>query len=115
MGIHAGRFRHRIAIQELTEGQDSVSGEVTKSWSTVSGCESVPAEVVFLSAKEFIASQTRQTQIVARITIRYRAGVSAKHRIVFRSQVYEIEGALPDLDSGLEYLTLLVSQGVTDG
>ena len=36
-------------------------------------------------------------------------------RVVHGGKVYNIHGVLPDMRSGLEYLTLPVSEGVSDG
>ncbi len=113
--LFSGVLRHRIAIQEQLEDQDSDTGEITHMWSTVSGMESVPAEIVPLSAREFIAAQATQSEIVARIVIRYREGIDATMRAVHNGAVYNIRGVLPDAKSGREYLTLPVSNGLTDG
>ncbi|HDG7399279.1 phage head closure protein, partial [Klebsiella pneumoniae] len=53
--------------------------------------------------------------VTTRITIRYREGVTRKHRILFRGRIYNIEGVLPDPRSGREYLTLPCSEGANDG
>jgi head-tail adaptor len=53
-----------------------------------------------------------QSQVSARITIRQRSGITAAMRVVHGSKVYQIEGVLPDKESGLEYLTLPCSEGV---
>jgi SPP1 family predicted phage head-tail adaptor len=55
------------------------------------------------------------TKVVARITIRYRENINATMRVVHKGKAYNIEGVLPDPDSGMEYLTLPVSEGVSDG
>ncbi len=113
--LNSGSLRHRIEIQEPVEVQDSDTGDVTFEWDTVDGCDSVPAEIAPLSAREFIASAATQSKVVARIVIRYRAGITAKMRALHRGRVYNIEGVLADADSGLEYLTLPVSEGVNNG
>ncbi|WP_223509421.1 phage head closure protein [Rahnella sp. GSA61A] len=110
--MQAGRLRHRVKIQEPVNIQDPVTGGVTPSWQDT---VSVWAEVYPLSAREFVAAQAGQAEISARITIRYRPDLTAKHRIIFRGKVYNIEGVLPDPVSGLEYFTLPCSQGVNDG
>ena len=46
------------------------------------------------------------------MTIRYRDDITHDMRIVYRGKTYNIEAALPDMESGLEWLTLLVSEGV---
>lgn len=113
--LYSGTLRHRIAIQSQTEAQDPETGEITVAWGTVAGMESVPAEIVPLSAKEFIAAQATQSEIVARIVIRYRAGITAKMRAVHGSKHYNIRGVLADPKTGLDWLTLPVSEGLTDG
>ena len=113
--LNAGSLRHRIEIQERIEDQDSDTGDIVYEWVTVDGCESVPAEIVPLSAREFIAAAATTSKIVARIVIRYRTGIVAKMRALHRGTIYNIEGVLADADSGLEYLTLPVSTGTNAG
>jgi SPP1 family predicted phage head-tail adaptor len=113
--LNSGTLRHRIEIQEPVEVQDSDTGDITEEWVTVDGCDSVPAEIAPLSAREFLAASAIQSKVVARIMIRYRAGLTAKMRILHRGTIYNIEGVLADADSGLEYLNIPVSQGVNDG
>jgi SPP1 family predicted phage head-tail adaptor len=117
MSIAAGMLRHQVALQQKVQTQDPVTLEVTNTWSTVS---TVWASIEPLSAREFIQSASMQSKVSARITIRYRAGVTAAMRLVHMvngvsGKVYNIEGVLADKDSGLEYLTLPVSEGVNDG
>lgn len=110
--MHAGKLRHRVEIQAPVNIQDPVTGGITPGWQHL---KDVWAEVYPLSAREFVAAQAGQSEISARITIRYRPDLTAKHRIIFRGKVYNIEGVLPDPASGLEYFTLPCSQGVNDG
>lgn len=110
----AGKLRHRVDFQTLGEVQDPGSGEMVPGWSTV--WSKVPAAVTPLSARDLIAAQAAQSEASARVVIRYRAGVLPTMRIIHRGEVYDIKGpALPDPDSGLEYLTILVAKGVNDG
>lgn len=112
MAIEAGKLRHRITIQAPGLTQDPVTGEMLPGWTEFA---SVWASIEPLSARDFIAAQSGQSEISARIVIRYRPGVLPTMRIIHRSKVYAIQGVLPDADSGLEYLTLPVSEGVKDG
>lgn len=114
--MQAGKLRHRVTFQSPGMTQDPVTGEMVEGWQDVAGMVKVPASVEPLSVKDFIAAQATQSQLSARIKIRYRAGVVPSMRIIHRGQVYNIEGPpLPDPDSGREYLTLAVSTGVNDG
>ncbi|MPS97503.1 MAG: head-tail adaptor protein [Pseudomonas sp.] len=111
----AGKLRQRIDIQEFKPARDEVTGEFGESdWVDVwARC---PASVEPLSARDVIAAKAGQSEATARIVIRYRPGVLPTMRIVHRGEIYSIEGPpLPDADSGLDYLTILVSKGVKDG
>lgn len=92
--------------------QNPDTGDINKTWRDIA---IVWAEVYPLSAREFIAAQASQGEITTRIMIRFRTGITRKHRIIFRGSIYNIEGVLPDPESGREYLTLPCSEGVNDG
>lgn len=118
--MRAGTLRHKIRIERyayLTDDdgnviQDPSTGETSQEWQLVA---EPWASIEPLSAREFLAAQAAQSKISARIVIRYRDGLDAAMRIVHRSKIYNIEGSLADKNSGLEYLTLPVSEGVGDG
>jgi SPP1 family predicted phage head-tail adaptor len=109
--MEAGRLRHRVTIQSMTEAQDGTTGAITESWSAG---DTTWASIEPLSGREYLAAQEMQSQIMARITIRHRT-VTAKMRVLHGSTVYNVHAVLPDKDSGTEYLTLMVSQGVNNG
>lgn len=103
----AGKLNHRITFVAVTSAQDS-AGDLVESWEDV---RSAWAEVVPVSAREFVSAAAVQSKVVARITVR-RQEVFPDWKIRFRGQYYNIEGVLPDPVSGLEYLTLPVSVNV---
>lgn len=107
----AGTLRHRIIIQRPVETQDATTGAISVSWQTVA---TVWAEIVPMSANEFVASQSMASEVTTRITIRYRSDVIPKMRVIHavKNAYYNIEGVLPDKDSGMEYLTLPCSNGL---
>jgi SPP1 family predicted phage head-tail adaptor len=104
--IPAGQLRHRVTLQKP---QTTVSGygERTTSWADAFTCW---ADFHPLSVREFLAQSGLQSQVTARVTIRYRDDVDATMRVTYRGKVYNIAGVLPDPDSGREYLTLPVSE-----
>lgn len=114
MSMKAGRLRHRISIQQKGESQDLSTGEMlVDSWVDFA---KVWAAIEPLSARDVLAAQAVQSAATTRFVIRYRVGIDPTMRIVHRGGTYNIEGQpLPDVDSGLEYLTLLASSGVNDG
>jgi SPP1 family predicted phage head-tail adaptor len=114
MSLSAGRLRHRITIEKQVAGQqDPVTGYSKTKW--VVFAEDIAAEVAAVSVREFVASQVMQSQVIARITVRYREGLDATMRILHRGKIYNPQGWLPDPDSGLEYLTAPCSEGVNSG
>lgn len=110
--MRAGKLRHKVTIQAPGLTQDPVTGEMLAGWTDFA---SVFASIEPLSARDFIAAKAGQSEISARIVIRYREGILPTMRILHRSKVYAIQGVLPDAKSGLEYLTIPVSEGVSDG
>lgn len=110
--MRTGKLRHRITLQRPGLSQDPVSGEMLPGWQDVAP---VWASIEPLSAREFIAAQAGQSEVSARIVIRHRTDVDATMRALYRGKVYNIHGVLADPKSGLEYLTLPVSEGVDNG
>ena len=102
------QLRHRITIQQYTEQSGPFGGE--GEWTDYR--KSVPAHVSFLSAKELVASGAEMSEVSARIKVRYDKNINAKMRILFRDELYEIEGVTPDNESGLQWLTIFVNQGL---
>lgn len=111
MSLAAGKLRHRIVLESPSYVQDPNTGEQLLTWVSEG---SVWAEIAPLSAREFIAAQANQSQVTARITIRYRSDILPTWRALHRGKVYSIHGVLADQVSGLEYITLPCSQGVSD-
>lgn len=111
--MRAGKLRHRITIQEKQSQQDQTTGEMIDSWVTVA--EKIPAEIVPLSGREFIAAKAEQSEITARITIRYRKGINDTMRILHNDRIYSIQAVLADDKSGIEHITLPVFEGVNNG
>ena len=123
MSIDAGRLRHRVRIDQLENLLDSNgeviqddAGQVAQTWAEVA---TVWAAIEPLSAREFIQSQATQSQITARVIIRFRDGLNAAMRLVHVRRdrddvIYNPHGFLADKESGLEYLTIPVSAGVSD-
>jgi len=109
MALAAGKLRHFVQVQRPNRTQNPITGAMETNWTLV---VQVYAEIVPLSVREFIAAAAEQSEVSARITIRHRTDVDATMRIVYRGRAYQILGSLEDPVSGLEYLTLAVSEGV---
>ena len=110
--MEAGKLRHRIGIERLNHSaQDPNTGDIVKAWEPL---KTVYAAIEPVSGKEFIQSAATQAQISVRITVRH-TDVRPIDRIAHKGLVYNIHAVLPDRVSGLDYLTLMCSQGVNNG
>jgi len=111
--MEAGRLRHRVDFERRVDVQDRATGAVTPTW--VSVARAVPAAIEPLSAREFIAAQSMQSEVTTRIVVRYREGLSAAMRIKQGKRIFNPQGFLADLESGREYLPIPCSEGVNEG
>jgi SPP1 family predicted phage head-tail adaptor len=120
MSLAAGRLRHRVAFERLTNMldssgdtvQDPDTGAVSQQWLPLGEAW---AAIEPLSAKEFIQSQEMQSKVEVRIVVRRQDyEINAADRVLHGLKVYNVAGVLEDKDSGLEYVTLPCSRGVTD-
>lgn len=110
--LKAGKLRHKITIENSVLVQQS-DGSVEATYQKFLSCW---ASIEPLSVKEFIAANTTEHKITCRITVRYNSGITNEMRVKHGTKIYNIEGVQPDLDSGIEYLTLACSTGVlTEG
>lgn len=108
-GVAAGELRHKVEIQENLGGQDTGTGEQIPNWQPLAR---VWAKIAPMSGREFLAAAAEQSEVRGRITIRYRGNVDATMRVVYRGMYYNILAALTDAESGIEHITLMVSEGV---
>lgn len=110
--MQAGKLRHRVRFERPANTQDPVTGEPKPGWEPV---VTLWASIEALSAREFIAAKAGQVEVTARIGIRYHPAIDDTMRAVHGDTVYDIHGVLPGPRSRRHYLTLPVSEGVTDG
>lgn len=109
----ASKLRHRITLQSIDIAVDPADGSITESWVEVASL--VPAEIVPLSGREFLASQSTQAGVSARITIRHTDDIDPSMRILtLDGDIYNIKAILPD-PTGQRHLTIMAEQGVNLG
>lgn len=108
--MRAGRLRHRVVIEGLVDNQGA-DGSIPQTWEPVA---TVWAGVEPLSGRERFAAEQVQSQVDARIVIRYRAGVTAAMRVRFGAVIYSIEAVINPEQRHRE-LHLLCSEGLNDG
>ena len=109
MTLAAGKLRHRVTIQQEVETQNPNTGAVSVSWVTYADRW---AEYVAQSVREFIAASAVQSEVKGRFVVRHDPAISPDMRVIHRGKQFAILGVMEDPDSGLEYMTLAVSEGV---
>lgn len=110
--MQAGKLNKRVSVQKPARVQDLESGAMTAGWVEE---RKQFAAIDPLSVNAFVAAQAAQSKVSVRIVLRYRDDITSAWRIVHKGKIYNIEGVLPDDNSGREYLTLACSQGVNSG
>lgn len=110
-GINAGELCHRVIIQRnVNNERDEYGHEQPADWQVFLN---LWAKVSPLSAKDLFAAQAAQSQVIARLKIRYRTDIDSSMRVVFRGETYAIDSpALNDDETGNIYCTFLLSKGV---
>lgn len=121
--MQPGKLRHRVNIQVKPQSQDEY-GEPDAPYVNI--WENVPAAIESVSGREFYAAQMINAEITGKITIRWREGITAMHRIVHQTReqaalsppeqtIYDIVAPIPDSDSGRQWLALFVINRSNEG
>jgi len=118
--MQAGKQRHWVTFERLATELDSDGNRVEEWVDAFAHNSRMPAEIQQLSARELFAAQAVQSEVTARIIVRYRDGFEPKMRGVVYQRgvavaVYHIEGMIADQRSMVRYITLLCSTGVNEG
>jgi head-tail adaptor len=115
----AYRLRHRIAVQEQIETQDSNTGAYVITWQNVmldsdTELNAVPAEVLTGAGREFNEAATVQGEIAARINLRWFPGLIQAMRILWDGKIFNIHSIETDLTGRQEYRLKCIA-GINDG
>ncbi len=100
-------LRREVTLQSPVEITDGAGG-FSVSWSDVA---TVWADVRPLSGSEQWMARKLQSAITHRVTLRYRAGVTARMRILYGTRVFNIRTVI-NIDEANEFLELLAEEGV---
>jgi SPP1 family predicted phage head-tail adaptor len=109
--MRAGTLNRRVSLQALGSTQDPETGESGDDWVEIA---KPWANIRFLNGREFVSSGVEVSKATVSVRIRYRSGVSAAMRVVYRIAIYDIVAVLPD-ESGREFIDLACTTGATQG
>lgn len=108
--MQSGRLNKRIKISQLVTGSPAVDalGTPNTSWEEV---DTVWGSIEPITGREFWARQEIQSEITARIRIRYRDDVEPGMKAEYGGKVYTIKNIIDPQEDHQE-LQLMVSEGV---
>ena len=104
-GVQAGRRDRRIVIQSPTD-TTTTGGEVTQTWATFA---TVWAEIMPLSSREAWIAQQSQATTTHKITMIYRAGITADMRATYNSRTFNFDSVV-NLDEANRYLLITATE-----
>lgn len=99
--MKAGALDQRIVIERLIEGFDEL-GQPINQWLPI---VTTWAHVEPLTGREYIAAGALLSEVTARISLRYRPGITAADRVIHNGKVYGVE-AVADVHSSRRELQL---------
>ena len=88
--MRAGRYRHRVVIQEKVVERNDYGEEVI-TWSPVA---TVWADVQPIRGREYLETRQEQADVTHRVFLRWRSGMTPTMRLVFKNRVMEIESVV---------------------
>ena len=110
----ASELRHKVEIQSKGEGgRDEDGYELPNAWTTY---KQLWAKVTPVAARDLVLTQSEQTEVTARLKIRYRTDINTTMRVLWKDKIYSIvsEG-LDDNVDGYTYTTYNLSSGIENG
>lgn len=98
-----GQFRHRILVQQMTETNDTTTGQPTRTWSTFAN--NLPAVYHDITGGEGQRAGQIEAQSSTRFTVRYMDGFKPTMRIYFNGTYHNITD-VRQVDGNRRYLDL---------
>ena len=111
MSLEAGKLDQRLTLQESTPSTNDF-GEEVPTWSDVA---TVWGRAEPLRGREFFSAAQMQSSAEVRFTIRWRAGLNERMRVLWRGVPHEIVAPLIDVGGRQETLEIMCATGIRDG
>ena len=100
--MKAGDLTERVTVERFTATYDEL-GQPIEAWAPLFTCW---AAVEPLTGREFIAAQAAQSEVTARIRMRFRPWMTAEDRVIHNGTTYNIV-SLIDVRSDHRELVLM--------
>ena len=108
--MRSGDFNRQVTIQARSTSRDASGAQLT-TWADV---VKVNANIQALSGRELELAKAFSSEVGYQIDVRYRTGLTAKHRLLYQGQPFNIHAVL-DVDTKHEVLQLMCSAGLNPG
>ena len=95
------QMKHRVALQSVAQASDGQGG-FTDTWTTSA---TVWAAIEPLNGFEKLQAMQLASPVTHKVTIRYRAGVTTKDRLLYGSRVFHIKEVI-NVDEDRNFLRL---------
>lgn len=105
--LYAGLLRTPIEIQAYADTSDGMGG-ITQAWTKALG---VKTHWKHASMYERLQAMKLNAAVMHRVYMRYSAVPTAKHRIFYKGQAYQIRGVV-NIEERSQWLEMLVEEGV---
>lgn len=113
MALQAGELRHRVTVQSyVSGGRDDDGYDFPSQWLDF---KKVYAKITPLSTKDLLSAQAADSEITARMKVRYRPGldIDTTMRVIWKGRIFAIDSqGLDDSGTGVEFTTFNLSGGV---
>ena len=88
--MRAGALKDQVTVQVISETPDTFGNAGNTWWGNIATVPTVWAAIEPLSGREFFEAQRAAAEVTHRIRIRYRADLTAKHRVTFGSRIFDV-------------------------
>ena len=100
--MQIGRLDQRVTIERITSTTDAWGGTV-EVWAPLA---TVWAGVEPLQGREYFAADAAQSEVTAKIRMRYRPGIKATDRVIHDGKTYGIESVIDVRSEGRELVLM---------
>lgn len=109
--MQAGQLNQWVTVQAPSSSVDAL-GQRVETWADVfeDWAQAQP-----LRGREFFAAGAMQSEATVRFRLRWRAGVAANMRVVWRGVAHAIVGEPIDVDGRQRWLEIMAAAGIRDG
>lgn len=111
MPVLAGQLRHRVTIEKYIAGARDDDGFALPSAWVEHG--KLWAKVTPLSSKDLMRAQAEQSEVTARMLVRYNTEIDTTMRVIWKGRTFAVASeGLDDNEDGMTYTTFNLSSGI---